>query len=59
VAVGAGAVWVTNTIEGTVSRIDPETYEVQTIVVGNAPAGIAVWEGRVWVSVRESSGPTP
>ena len=53
VAFGAGAVWVANTSDGTVSRIDPETYEVvKTIEVGNAPAGIAVYEGRVWVSVQ-------
>ncbi len=53
VAFGAGAVWVANVNDGTVSRIDPETYEVvETIEVGNAPAGIAVSGGRVWVSVQ-------
>jgi YVTN family beta-propeller protein len=60
VAVGAGAVWVANAAGGTVSRIDPETYEVvETIEVGNAPAGIAVSGGQVWVSVKAPSGTTP
>ena len=50
---GAGAVWVANAGDGTVWRIDPVTYEVETIDVGGAPAGIAVAAGRVWVTVRE------
>ena len=58
VAFGAGGVWVANTGDGTVSRIDPETAEVvNTIPVGNAPAGIAVSDGRVWVSVQASPSP--
>ena len=53
VAFGAGAVWVANAGDGTVSRIDPETYDVvETIDVGNVPTGIAVFGGRVWVSVQ-------
>jgi YVTN family beta-propeller protein len=52
VAFGAGAVWVANTRAGTVSRIDPETNEVATIEIGNAPAGITVFKGLVWVSVQ-------
>ena len=48
-----GSVWVANAADGTVSRIDPETNEVvKTITVGNAPAGIAVVDGSVWVSVQ-------
>ena len=39
--------------DGTVSRIDPATNEVvATIEVGNAPAGIAVGDGFVWVAVQ-------
>ena len=34
-------------------RIDPDTFDTETIGVGGAPAGIAVAHGRVWVSVRE------
>ncbi len=52
VAYGAGAVWVANTRDGTVSRIDPKTNDVKTIEIGNAPAGITVYRGRVWVSVQ-------
>jgi YVTN family beta-propeller protein len=50
VAVGEGAVWVTNASDGTVTRIDPATRTVrQTIRVGSAPTGIAVGAGAVWV----------
>ena len=51
VARGEGAVWVTNTNDGTVSRIDPVTRSVrQTIAVGSSPSGIAVGAGAVWVA---------
>ena len=54
VTFGAGAVWVANAGDGTVTRIDPEPpYETTTIEVGSAPAGIAVYDGRVWVSVQK------
>jgi YVTN family beta-propeller protein len=54
-AYGAGAVWVANGGDGTVSRLDPGSGEVQaTIHVGNSPAGIAVAEGLVWVTVEAS-----
>ena len=44
-AVGSGAVWVVNTLDDTVSAIDPETNSVvHTIAVGNGPAGIRVSE---------------
>jgi YVTN family beta-propeller protein len=43
---------VANTAAGTVSRIDPATNDVETIDVGNSPAGIAVYRGLVWVSVQ-------
>ena len=52
-AFGAGAIWVANTAAGTVSRIDPEKNEVVArIEIGNAPAGITVADGYVWVSVQ-------
>ena len=51
IAVGEGSIWVSNTDEGTVSRIDRERQEVvQVIPVGNGPAGIAVSGGFVWVA---------
>jgi peptide/nickel transport system substrate-binding protein len=50
-AAGAGGVWVTNSDDGSVSRIDPKTNDVrQTIPVGNAPSGVAVGGGSVWVA---------
>lgn len=52
IAVGEGAVWVANSADGTVSRIDPETYDVVQITVGNRPSGIAVGNGAVWVTVQ-------
>ena len=52
-AVGEGAVWVANTAAGSVSRIEPATNQVvHTIEVGNAPAGIVVAAGFVWVTVQ-------
>ena len=50
VAVGEGAVWISNEASGTVSRLDPASGALQTITVGNGPAGIAVGEGAVWVA---------
>ena len=48
---GAGALWVTNTDAGTVSRIEPDAQAaVQTIEVGSGPAGIAFGNGDVWVA---------
>ncbi len=50
VAVGEGAVWVTNRFDGTISRIDPSTGEVvETIAVGLDPRGIAIGFDSVWV----------
>ena len=51
VAVGGGAVWVANTQDGTVSRIDPRTATVtHTIPVGRRPTGVAAGAGAVWVA---------
>lgn len=51
IAAGAGALWVTNSEDGTVSRVDPQTRSVvQRITVGNDPTGIAVGAGAVWVA---------
>ncbi len=47
----AGAIWVANTDDGTVSRIDPESNEVaKTIDVGGVPRGVAAGFGHVWVA---------
>jgi YVTN family beta-propeller protein len=51
VAIGAGAVWVTNFDDRTVSRVNPDTHDVQqTIQVGAGPSGVAVGNGAVWVA---------
>ena len=51
IAVGEGAVWVTNAESNTVSRIEPTTRAVtQTIDVGKTPAGITTGRGSVWVA---------
>ena len=51
VAVGEGAVWVTNADGRTVSRIDPlKRNVVQTIAVGSSPSGITTGNHAVWVA---------
>jgi virginiamycin B lyase len=53
--VGAGAVWVANAAEGTVSRIDPATNTVTaTIAVGRNPVRLAAGFGSVWVANETS-----
>jgi YVTN family beta-propeller protein len=65
VAVGAGAIWVTNSAGGvlrterdddTVSRIDPASNRTvgAPIVVGGEPTGVAIGAGAVWVANRGS-----
>jgi YVTN family beta-propeller protein len=50
-AVGNGAVWVTNADSDSVSRIDPlKGIVVQTITVGSSPSGITTGNGAVWVA---------
>ena len=50
-AAGAGAVWVANRADGTVSRIDPRARVVtDTINVGRSPAAVAIDAGGVWVA---------
>jgi DNA-binding SARP family transcriptional activator/DNA-binding beta-propeller fold protein YncE len=52
VASGAGQIWVAFYDKGEVDRIDPESGAVVArIKVGGHPSGIAVGEGRVWVTV--------
>jgi DNA-binding SARP family transcriptional activator/streptogramin lyase len=51
VAIGEGAVWVTNADDGTVTRIDPKTYEVvKTIGLGADVNYVVVGFGSVWVA---------
>ena len=51
IAVGGGFVWVTNSLDSTVSRINTQDGATEEIPVGNGPTGIAFDErgGHVWV----------
>ena len=53
-AVGAGFVWVVNSGDGTVARIDPREDVVigRRLPVGRDPQDIAVGHGSVWVANR-------
>jgi class 3 adenylate cyclase/streptogramin lyase len=50
VAVGDGAVWVANSREGTVSRVNPNGGTPKTIKLGQPPGGIVDAYGAVWTS---------
>ncbi len=51
VAVGAGAVWVTDSVNNTLLQIDPsKRLVVDRIHVGANPSGVAVGGGFVWVA---------
>jgi YVTN family beta-propeller protein len=53
---GAGSIWVANSLEGTVSRIDRERDQVVTtaIDVGGEPTALAFAAGSLWVANGES-----
>jgi streptogramin lyase len=53
VAVGAGAVWVTNAGDDTVMRLDLRTQRRTLIRVPDGPSKIAVRGNSVWVTCRE------
>ena len=63
-AVGAGAVWVANSGDGTVTRIDERSGLSSTTAVIEPPPsagaaeenGIAVGEGGVWVTIGQGVG---
>ncbi len=58
-AAGAGAIWVANSGDGTVTRIDPRTRKaVATIGVGGSPQAIVVARGRAWVTVDARTVPS-
>jgi YVTN family beta-propeller protein len=51
IALGAGAVWVANSLDNSVSKLDAATGDVvRTITVGGTPSGVAFGLGAVWVS---------
>jgi YVTN family beta-propeller protein len=50
-ALGAGSVWVTNTVDGVITRVDVASNSVRArIPVLPAPIGIAFAAGAVWVT---------
>ena len=49
IAYGANAVWVTDTADDRLLRIDPERRTVDRIPVGHHPTGVAIGGGQVWV----------
>lgn len=54
-ALGEGALWVSNHDDGTVSRVDPTSNEVvATIKVGESSGPLVVADGAVWVSSYET-----
>src|SRR5204862_3429239 len=56
IAVDAQSVWVANSRDGSVSRIDPaKNRAVARVPIGNSPAGIAVARGSVWVTAQQAA----
>jgi peptide/nickel transport system substrate-binding protein len=52
-AVGEGAVWVADSADDNVKRVDPRTQTVVTTIdVGHSPSAITVGGGSVWVGNR-------
>ena len=51
-AVGGGSVWVANSRDETVSRVD-RGHQIVTIPVGRDPTGLAFAAGSLWVTSRE------
>jgi peptide/nickel transport system substrate-binding protein len=50
IAIGATGVWVTNSLDGTLSRIDPDNDVATTMTVGDGPTGVTVGTDNVWVA---------
>jgi YVTN family beta-propeller protein len=54
IAVGTKAIWVASYADKRVYRIDPDSEQiVDRIPVGGAPAGIAIVDDEVWVTIEE------
>ena len=59
VAAGEGAIWVTNSRDGSVTRIDPQKLadaDTKEIPTGSAPGGIVAQYGKVWVTSDRPGG---
>jgi class 3 adenylate cyclase len=55
IAVGEGAVWVSNPCDGSVTRIDPRSGATTRIMVGTGPSDIGFGFGSVWVSNQDGT----
>jgi streptogramin lyase len=55
IAIGSGAVWITNRALPSITRLDVRTGALTTAPVGRGPAGVAVGGGSVWVANAEES----
>jgi YVTN family beta-propeller protein len=44
------SVWIANTLDDTVSRVDAESGQVSTIDIGGEPAGVAIGADFAWVT---------
>jgi DNA-binding beta-propeller fold protein YncE len=53
ISAGAGAVWVLNADDQTLSKIDPRTNRAQTFGSGGVPTDVAAGAGAVWVGNGE------
>jgi YVTN family beta-propeller protein len=52
VTVGAGSIWVANSGDGTVTRIDPSDGNIlATIHVGGSPFDLTFAHGLAWVTI--------
>jgi hypothetical protein len=51
IAIGAGAVWVVGSGDGTLTRIDPTSGETTSVDVGKNPDSVVLAFDSVWVSV--------
>jgi YVTN family beta-propeller protein len=53
IAAGGGFIWVVSERDGTVSRVDPATRDIQVLRVGESANGVAYGSGSVWVTNGE------
>jgi YVTN family beta-propeller protein len=53
IAAGGGFIWIASEADGTLSRVDPATREVQLLPVGKSANGVAYGGGSVWVTNGE------
>jgi YVTN family beta-propeller protein len=53
IAAGGGFIWAASERDGTVSRVDPATHDVQVLRAGESANGVAYGRGSVWVTNGE------